>query len=321
MKRFVAGIAGAAGYTAGELTRLLLHHPNVKACYLQSESHAGQRVNTVHDDLVREDLVFADFSLDAVDVLFLCGGHGYATRFLGKRGMPERARVIDLGNDFRLGNEGAFVYGLPELNREEIRQARRVANPGCFATAIELSLLPLVAAGMAGREFSIFGVTGSTGAGQRPTAETHFSYRTQNLSNYKVFTHQHLDEVRETLLRAGAAAPDIAFVPTRGAHARGIIANTIFRDSVPLETLQALYRDYYRDHPFAIVRDAPVHLKQVVNTNYCFLHLQQHHDKVLVTAVLDNLLKGASGQAVQNMNLMLGIEETAGLLSLKASYF
>ena len=311
------GIAGAAGYTAGELIRVLMHHPNAELRYLQSESHRGQRVRDVHDDLVT-DLRFSDVDLERVDALFLCGGHGYATRFLEEREVPGRVRVIDLGNDFRLGNAGGFVYGLPELNREAIRQARRVANPGCFATAIELALLPLAAAGKGDREFSVFGVTGSTGAGQQPTAETHFSHRVQNLSNYKVFAHQHLAEVRETLQRAGATAPDIAFVPTRGAHARGIIVNAVFRDETP--SLQECYREYYRAHPFAIARDAPLHLKQVVNTNYCFLSVQQREGKTLVTAVLDNLLKGASGQAIQNMNLMFGLEETTGLL-LKASYF
>ncbi|MDR0766552.1 MAG: N-acetyl-gamma-glutamyl-phosphate reductase [Odoribacteraceae bacterium] len=320
MKKVIVGIAGAAGYTGGELARLLRLHPAVETRYLESRSRRGERVDAVHDDLVGEERVFSDMDLDAVDVLFLCGGHGFATRFLEERDVPARVRVIDLGNDFRTGGAGGFVYGLPELYREEIRQARRVANPGCFATAIELSLLPLVAAGKGDREFTLFGVTGSTGAGQQPSPETHFSYRAQNFSNYKVFTHQHLAEVSETMRRAGANAPDIAFVPSRGAHARGIIVNAVFRDDTPAVVLEELYRDYYRASPFTVVRDAPLHLKQVVNTNYCFLHVQQHEGKVLVTAVLDNLLKGAVGQAVQNMNLMLGIEETTGLL-LKASYF
>ncbi|MDR1273172.1 MAG: N-acetyl-gamma-glutamyl-phosphate reductase [Odoribacteraceae bacterium] len=322
MNKPVIGIVGAAGYTAGELTRVLLNHPGVELRYLQSESNRGARVGSVHEDLIHEDLVFSDVDLSDVDVLFLCAGHGHATRFLQEHPLPDRVRVIDLGNDFRLTRDaGPFVYGLPELNREAIRQARRVANPGCFATAIELALLPLAAAGTLSGPLSVFGVTGSTGAGQRPTAETHFSHRVQNLSNYKVFTHQHLAEINETLRHAGCVdGPDIAFVPTRGAHARGILANVVFRSATPLEELLEIYRACYRHHPYTVVSDAPVHLKQVVNTNYCFLHLDKEGDKVLVTSVIDNLLKGASGQAVQNMNLMLGLDETAGL-SLKASYF
>ncbi|MDR2414518.1 MAG: N-acetyl-gamma-glutamyl-phosphate reductase [Odoribacteraceae bacterium] len=312
------GIAGAAGYAGGELTRLLQHHPKAWVKYLESKSRDKQRVNSAHEDITRDDLFFSKIRTTGIDALFLCGGHGFASRFLAERD-PRRARVIDIGNDFRLGNAGGFTYGLPEKNREAIREARRVANPGCFATAIELALLPLAAHGRANKEVTVFGVTGSTGAGQQPSTETHFSFRAQNLSNYKVFTHQHLDEVRETLQQNGAG-PDIAFVPTRGAHTRGIIANVVFRDHSPLEELKTLYRAYYNAHPFVIVRDAPVHLKQVVNTNYCFLNIQQHEDKVLVTTVIDNLLKGAVGQAVQNMNLMFGLEETTGLL-LKASYF
>ncbi|MDR1414887.1 MAG: N-acetyl-gamma-glutamyl-phosphate reductase [Odoribacteraceae bacterium] len=322
MNRRVIGIIGAAGYTAGELIRVLLHHPGAELRYLQSESHEGQPIGSVHTDLVYEERVFSRVDLRDVDLLFLCAGHGHATRFMQENAIPDHTRVIDLGNDFRLARDaGEFVYGLPELNREAIRHARRVANPGCFATAIELSLLPLAASGMLGGAISVFGVTGSTGSGQQPTAETHFSHRVQNLSNYKVFTHQHLAEIDETLRHAGCVAgADIAFVPTRGAHARGIIANTVLRGDTPLEQLLEIYRAHYRHHPYTVVCDAPIHMKQVVNTNYCFLHVDKEGDKILVTAVIDNLLKGASGQAVQNMNLMLGLDETAGL-SLKASYF
>ncbi|MDR2130505.1 MAG: N-acetyl-gamma-glutamyl-phosphate reductase [Odoribacteraceae bacterium] len=321
-KRYVAGIVGAAGYTAGELIRILLHHPDVDPRYMQSESHGGEAIGTVHQDLVYENRCFREIPLEAIDLLFICSGHGGATRFLRENRLPERTRVIDLGSDFRLRRDaGTFVYGLPELSREALREARHVANPGCFATAIELALLPLAAARVTTGPFHVFGVTGSTGAGQQPTGETHFSFRAQNLSNYKVFRHQHLAEIKETLSRAGAAAPpEILFVPTRGAHARGIIVNVLFEVIDSPRGIEELYRAFYRDHPFTVVCDAPLHLKQVVNTNYCFIHIEQEGRHVLVSAVLDNLLKGASGQAVQNMNLMLGLDETAGL-ALKANYF
>ena len=314
------GIAGAAGYTAGELIRILVNHPAAELRYLQSESHGGEPVGRVHRDLVYSGLVFSDLVYSDIDVLFLCMGHGMSARFLAENRIPPSVRVIDLSNDFRLrASAKGFVYGLPELNRERIARARNVANPGCFATAIELGLLPLAKGGLLPGQITIFGVTGSTGAGQRPTEETHYSNRAQNLSVYKVFTHQHLGEVRETLQEAGRAA-DIAFVPARGCHTRGIIVNSVFQCDVTLDRLNALYREYYESHPFVITSDEPVAMKQVVNTNHCFIHLVKEDNNVLVTSVIDNLVKGASGQAVQNMNLMFGLDEAEGL-HLKANYF
>ena len=214
-----------------------------------------------------------------------------------------------------------FIYGLPELSREEIRKGRYVANPGCFATAIELGLIPLASIGRLPEEITVVGITGSTGAGQKPTADTHFSNRCNNLSNYKVFTHRHLDEIRETLVRAGAKGfPDLAFVPVRGCHTRGILVNTVIRTDITIEGITALYKAYYNTHPFVYVSDEPLYLKQVVNTNYCYIHISKQGEQMLITSVIDNLLKGASGQAVQNMNLLFGLEETTGL-RLKANYF
>ena len=249
-------------------------------------------------------------------------GHGNSAKFLAENPMHEGVKIIDLSNDFRLKvDAGEFVYGAPELNREQIRQARCVANPGCFATSINLALLPLAAAGMLPEEVTVTGITGSTGAGQKPTQDTHFSNRNANLSNYKVFTHQHLGEIGETVVAAGGSTQtDIAFVPVRGCHARGIMSDVVVRLDADLEQITRLYKEYYAQHPFVCVSDKPVYMKQVVNTNYCFLSLQKEGRKLLITSVVDNLLKGASGQAVQNMNLMFGLDEMEGL-RLKASYF
>lgn len=321
-EKIKVGIAGGAGYTAGELIRILLNHPQAELKYIQSESHDGELIAGVHQDLLYTSLKFSGIDFSDIDVLFLCMGHGVSAEFLNKHQVPERVKVIDLGNDFRLEKESSgFLYGLPELSRESIRKCSRLANPGCFATAIELGLLPLAVENKLPADVTVFGVTGSTGAGQKPTADTHFSNRCNNLSNYKVFTHQHLGEIHETLAKAGAKnSPDLAFVPVRGCHARGIIINTVIRTGMDKETLAGLYKDYYEAHPFVCVSDAPLYLKQVVNTNYCFIHLAEQGNKLLITSVIDNLLKGASGQAVQNMNLMFGLEETAGL-HLKANFF
>lgn len=316
------GIAGGAGYTAGELIRLLINHPRAELKYIQSESHQGSPVYKVHQDLLHSSLAFSKIDFSDIDVLFLCMGHGVSAEFLKANPIPERVKIIDLGNDFRLEKDaGGFVYGLPELSRDVIAGSRRVANPGCFATAIELGLLPLAAAGGLPDDVTVFGVTGSTGAGQKPTADTHFSNRCDNLSNYKVFSHQHLDEIRETLVKAGAAEHfDLAFVPVRGCHTRGIIADAVIRTDMEAGELACLYRAYYKNHPFVCVSDEPLYLKQVVNTNYCYINILGQGNKVLITSVIDNLLKGASGQAVQNMNLIFGLEETTGL-HLKANYF
>lgn len=315
-------IAGGAGYTAGELIRILVNHPQVEIRYVQSGSHAGQPVASVHKDMLYVPFVFSDIDFQDTDVLFLCMGHGVSEEFLAAHDIPATVKIIDLGNDFRLArNAHGFIYGLPELSREVIGRSSRIANPGCFATAIELGLLPLAVAGQLPAGLSVFGVTGSTGAGQKPTADTHFSNRCNNLSNYKVFTHQHLDEIRETLQKAGGGnTDDLAFVPVRGCHNRGIIVDTLFRTACSSEYLKKLYKEYYSGHPFVCISEEPLYLKQVVNTNYCFIHITQQGKQTLVTSVIDNLLKGASGQAVQNMNLMCGLEETAGL-KLKANYF
>lgn len=316
------GIAGGAGYTAGELLRLLINHPSVEIKYIQSESHKGEPISSVHSDLLYSHLTFSDIDFEDIDVLYICMGHGNSVKFLAENPMPESVKIIDLSNDFRLkADAGEFVYGAPELNREQIKQARCVANPGCFATSINLALLPLAAAGMLPEEVTVTGITGSTGAGQKPTHDTHFSNRNANLSNYKVFTHQHLGEIGETVVAAGGSSQtDIAFVPVRGCHARGIMSDVVVRLDADLEQITRLYKEYYAQHPFVCVSDKPVYMKQVVNTNYCFLSLQKEGCKLLITSVVDNLLKGASGQAVQNMNLMFGLDEMEGL-RLKASYF
>ncbi|MBQ5914598.1 MAG: N-acetyl-gamma-glutamyl-phosphate reductase [Alistipes sp.] len=316
------GIAGAAGYTAGELIRLLVNHPHVELKYAQSGSHKGEPIHSVHSDMIYLDMTFQDIDFESIDLLFICMGHGNSAKFLAENPVPERVKIIDLSNDFRLkADAGEFVYGAPELNREQIRASRAVANPGCFATSINLALMPLAKAGILPEEVNVVGITGSTGAGQKPTQDTHFSNRNSNLSNYKVFTHQHLGEIGETLVAAGAhEGTDIAFVPVRGCHTRGIMSDVVVRLDESLEEIVEIYKSYYAAHPFVCVSDKPVYMKQVVNTNYCFLSLQKEGRKLLITSVVDNLLKGASGQAVQNMNLMFGLDEMEGL-RLKANYF
>ena len=315
-------VAGGAGYTAGELIRLLINHSAVELKYIQSSSHDGEPIHSVHTDLIYSDLKFSNIDFDDIDVLYICMGHGNSAKFLAENHVPETVKIIDLSNDFRLkADAGEFVYGAPELNREQIKACRCVANPGCFATSINLALIPLAAAGILPEEVTVTGITGSTGAGQKPTNDTHFSNRTANLSNYKVFTHQHLGEIGETVVAAGGSeATDIAFVPVRGCHSRGIISDVVVRLDEPLEKIVEIFKSYYASHPFVCVSDKPVYMKQVVNTNYCFLSLQKEGRKLLITSVVDNLLKGASGQAVQNMNLMFGLDEMEGL-RLKASYF
>lgn len=316
------GIAGAAGYTAGELIRLLVNHPHVELKYAQSGSHKGEPIHSVHSDMIYLDMTFQDIDFESIDLLFICMGHGNSAKFLAENPVPERVKIIDLSNDFRLkADAGEFVYGAPELNREQIKGSRAVANPGCFATSINLALMPLAKAGILPEEVNVVGITGSTGAGQKPTQDTHFSNRNSNLSNYKVFTHQHLGEIGETLVAAGAhEGTDIAFVPVRGCHTRGIMSDVVVRLDESLEEIVGIYKSYYAAHPFVCVSDKPVYMKQVVNTNYCFLSLQKEGRKLLITSVVDNLLKGASGQAVQNMNLMFGLDEMEGL-RLKANYF
>ncbi|MBP3317741.1 MAG: N-acetyl-gamma-glutamyl-phosphate reductase [Alistipes sp.] len=315
-------IAGGAGYTAGELIRLLVNHPSAELKYIQSGSHDGEPISSVHTDLIYSDLKFSNINFEDIDVLFICMGHGNSAKFLAENPVPESVKIIDLSNDFRLkADAGEFVYGAPELNREQIKGCRCVANPGCFATSINLALLPLADAGILPEEVTVTGITGSTGAGQKPTPDTHFSNRNANLSNYKVFTHQHLGEIGETVVAAGGSeSTDIAFVPVRGCHARGIMSDVVVRLDNSLEEIIRIFKEYYAEHPFVCVSDKPVYMKQVVNTNYCFISLQKEGRRLLITSVVDNLLKGASGQAVQNMNLMFGLDEMEGL-KLKASYF
>lgn len=318
------GIIGGAGYTAGELLRLLINHPEVSVEFVHSSSNAGNPVTDVHQGLLGEtDLVFSDtHPLDSIDILFLCSAHGQSRKFWEENERPEGLKVIDLAQDFRDESEG-YIYGLPEINKERIAAAKSVANPGCFATALQLSLLPLAAAGLLpdNGDINITALTGSTGAGVKPGATTHFSWRTDNISVYKAFTHQHLIEIGATLqhLQPGNTAK-INFIPMRGDFARGIFAVTHLECPLSEEEAIALYKDFYKDAPFTVVSDRPVDLKQAVNTNKAIIHVEKHGDRLLITCAEDNLLKGASGQAVQNMNIMLGIDQRTGL-RLKPSAF
>lgn len=312
-----AGIIGGAGYTAGELVRLLVHHPEAEIAWIHSESQAGKAVAEHHPGLIGDtDLVFTDvIGLEGIDVLFLCSAHGKSRAFWEEHPCPAGLKVIDLAQDFRDESDG-YVYGLPELNRSRIRGASKVANPGCFATAIQLALLPLAKAGLLQGDIHVQAVTGSTGAGVKPAPTTHFSWRSNNLSIYKVLTHQHLLEIRRNL----QVGDNLHFIPVRGDFARGIFAVAELACDRPLEELTALYQVFYADAPFTWLVSGPVDLKQVVNTNKCLLSLEQHEGRLVVTSVIDNLLKGASGQAVENMNLLFGLPQTAGL-QLKASVY
>lgn len=317
-----AGITGGAGYTAGELIRLLVNHPKVKLAFVHSESNAGKYLHEMHEGLFGDtDLRFCDsFRLKDADVLFMCSGHGKSHEFWEQQKRPRKLKVIDLAQDYRDESDG-YVYGLPEMQRERICKADSIANPGCFATAIQLALLPLAKAGLLGGEINVTAVTGSTGAGVKPSATTHFSWRTDNLSAYKVFEHQHLEEIRRNL---GILQPEFAaavnFVPVRGDFARGIFASVTLDCPISEDEARSLYNGCYSDTPFTFVFDRPVDLKQVTNTNKCLISLEKHGDKLAIFSVIDNLLKGASGQAVQNMNLMFGLPEQTGL-KLKASAF
>ncbi|MBP1838271.1 N-acetyl-gamma-glutamyl-phosphate reductase [Formosa algae] len=322
-----AGIVGGAGYTAGELIRILMYHPQVQIDFIFSTSNAGNPVSKVHQDLIGStDLQFTDTINSDVDVLFLCLGHGNSTAFLEKNSFSDTTKIIDLSNDFRLEadanfNGMEFIYGLPELNKDAIVKANYLANPGCFATAIQLALLPLASDGKFNNDIHINAVTGATGAGTSLSATTHFTWRDNNFSYYKPFTHQHLGEINQSVKQLqNDFNSEIIFMPNRGDFSRGIFATAYTKYEGTLEDAKALYKSFYKDAKFTVVSDEDIHLKQVVNTNKCILHLHKHNDKLLVTSVIDNLLKGASGQAVQNMNLMFGFEETEGV-QLKATYF
>lgn len=317
------GIIGGAGYTAGELLRVLLHHPSVEIAFVQSRSSAGKPLSSVHDDLAGDcDLHFCAAVPAEPDLLFLCSGHGEAKAFLGENSFSNRLKIIDLSQDFRLGSPGnEFVYGLPELHRALLRQAGKIANPGCFATAIQLALLPLAAEGLLLDEVHVHAITGSTGAGQQPCETSHFSWRSNNLSVYKPFAHQHLAEIRQSLhhLQPGFDKA-LNFIPVRGNFARGIFASSYTCTDETEKQLRDLYQTFYHDAPFTKLVGENPSLKQVVNTNKCMVFVEKIGDKALVISLIDNLLKGASGQAVQNMNLAFGLPETAGL-HLKASAF
>lgn len=314
MSSIKVGIIGAAGYTGGELLRILIHHPQAEIVFANSQSQAGKPVYETHTDLLGDtDLVFtSELPFGEADLIFLCSGHGQSRKFLEQNRVPETLKIIDLSTDYRDETEG-FVYGLPELNRERIRTARKVANPGCFATTIQLALLPLAQAGLLG-EVHVSAITGSTGAGQALSASTHFSWRNNNVSVYKAFTHQHLAEIRQSLTQLqNGFSEEINFLPYRGNFTRGIMANVYLNFEGSLEEARGLFESYYSEHPFTHISQRPVDVKQVVNSNKCILELQKHGKKLLITSVTDNLLKGASGQAVQNMNLMFGQDEKTGL--------
>lgn len=321
------GIIGGAGYTAGELIRLLLHHSKTTINFVYSTSNAGNKVYKVHQDLIGStELEFTSTVNPTVDVLFLCLGHGNSTAFLQNNSFSENTKIIDLSNDFRLiadknfeGKE--FIYGLPELQKEAIQKATYIANPGCFATALQLAILPLAANKLLKNDVHINAVTGATGAGTSLSKTTHFTWRDNNFSHYKAFTHQHLGEVNQTVNQLQSDFnSEINFVPNRGNFSRGIFATVYTKFDGTIEEAKEMYNNYYRDAAFTFVSDEEIHLKQVVNTNKCLLHLVKHENKLLITSTIDNLLKGASSQAIQNMNLMYGFEESEGI-QLKANYF
>lgn len=322
-----AGIIGGAGYTGGEMLRILVNHPNVEIAFVNSKSNAGNFVYEVHTDLFGDtDLQFTgELPLD-IDVLFLCVGHGDARKFLEATNIPDHIKVIDLSQDFRLNTNSTlankqFVYGLPEMNKEAIKSAQNIANPGCFATCLQLGLLPLAANGKLNSEVHITATTGSTGAGQSPSPTTHFTWRNDNLSIYKAFEHQHLKEIGQSLNQLQPGFGQILnFIPYRGDYTRGIIASIYLDSDLSLDEAFKIYEDFYADAPFTHVTKRNIDLKQVVNTNKCFVQVAKHGNKLLITSIIDNLTKGASGQAVQNMNLLFGLDETTGL-RLKATGF
>ena len=317
MTKIKVGVIGGAGYTAGELLRILINHPNIDIAFVNSSSNAGNPVADVHSGLIGEtNLTFtSELPLNEVDALFLCSAHGDSKKFLEVNEIPVSIKIIDLSTDYRAKSPNHdFVYGLPELNREEIKKAIRVANPGCFATAIQLALFPLAAAGLLTDEVHVNAITGSTGAGVKPSETSHFSWRNNNISIYKPFGHQHLEEIGQSLrqLQAGFNKA-LNFIPVRGNFARGIYATTYTNCALSLDEAKKLYSEFYKNAAFTFVVDKNPDLKQVVNTNKGIVYLEKHDDKLLIVSMIDNLLKGASGQAVQNMNLMFGLEEKTGL--------
>jgi N-acetyl-gamma-glutamyl-phosphate reductase len=326
MQKVKIGIIGGAGYTGGELLRVLLRHPNATITFVHSTSNAGELVSKVHADLVGDtDLKFASALDQAIDVLFLCVGHGDAIKFLASNTIEASIKIIDLSQDFRIANtatigDRVFVYGLPELQRTAIQEANNIANPGCFATAIQLGLLPLAAKGLLSDVYTT-GITGSTGAGQSLSATSHFSWRANNIQAYKTLQHQHMHEIGQSLAQLqGNQNAEVHFVPWRGDFTRGIFVTSVISTDMSIDALYALYEAYYTGHAFTHVSKNNIDLKQVVNTNKCLIHIEKQGNKIAIHSVIDNLLKGAVGQAVQNMNLLFGLEETSGL-QLKANYF
>lgn len=318
------GILGAAGYTGGELIRLLLNHPEAEIVFANSESNAGNLVADVHEGLLGDtDLRFtSEMPFDKVDVVFFCFGHGKSEQFLREHTIPAHVKIIDLAQDFRLAApDNDYVYGLPEINRERIAAAQHVANPGCFATCIQLGLLPAAKLGIVKGDIAVNAITGSTGAGQKPGATTHFSWRNNNMSIYKAFCHQHVPEICQSLKQVqGELDAEIDFIPYRGDFARGIFATQVVKTDMPIEQIVEAYKTFYKDAPFTHYVDNAIDMKQVVNTNKALVHCDKFGNKLLITSTIDNLLKGAVGQAVQNMNIMFGVEETMGL-RLKAGAF
>lgn len=318
------GIIGGAGYTAGELCRILLNHPEAEIVFVNSESNAGNLLAEVHEGLYGEtDMRFTDqLPFDQVDVVFFCFGHGKSTKFLAEHYIPADVRIIDLAQDFRLeSDDNDYIYGLPELNHSKIQNALHVANPGCFATCLQLGLLPLAEAGLLNGDVMVNAITGSTGAGVKPGATTHFSWRSGNMSIYKAFEHQHVPEIKQSLRQLQPSFDsEIDFIPYRGDFPRGIFATEVIKCDAPIDEIEGYYHDFYSEAPFTFYIDKPVDLKQVVNTNKCLIHCEKYGNKLLITSCIDNLLKGAVGQAVQNMNIMFGVEESLGL-KLKPSAF
>ncbi len=319
-KKIKISIQGASGYTGGELIRLLLNHPLCEIVSVSSNFNSGKKISDIHNDLVGDsDLIFSKEIDKNVDVIYLCSGHGKSSTFLKSTKIDKEVRIIDLSQDFRVDNlfeDRVFEYGLPEINKSNILNSNNIANPGCFATAIQLGVLPLISVNSNSKEIHTHAITGSTGAGLKLAQTSHFSWRNNNVSWYKPFTHQHLNEVYKTIEKKY----NINFIPIRGNFSRGIFCTSYIKTDLDIDFIYKIYFDYYKDHPFTVVSNEEIHLKQVINTNKCLIHLKKVEGKLLITSIIDNLIKGASGQAIQNMNLMFGLDETTGL-KLKSSIF
>lgn len=319
-KKIKISIQGASGYTGGELIRLLLNHPLCEIVSVSSNFNSGKKISDIHNDLVGDsDLIFSKEIDKNVDVIYLCSGHGKSSTFLKSTKIDKEVRIIDLSQDFRVDNlfeDRVFEYGLPEINKSNILNSNNIANPGCFATAIQLGVLPLISVNINSKEIHTHAITGSTGAGLKLAQTSHFSWRNNNVSWYKPFTHQHLNEVYKTIEKKY----NINFIPIRGNFSRGIFCTSYIKTDLDIDFIYKIYFDYYKDHPFTVVSNEEIHLKQVININKCLIHLKKVEGKLLITSIIDNLIKGASGQAIQNMNLMFGLDETTGL-KLKSSIF